>query len=225
MRLRRLELRHRVAEQELYALALDVLLNDGRRDLGQNVRQDARRKVDNGQLGNALIDALGALEADKACAYDEHALVVLVAKHFVQVLRVVERHEARFVLDRVQTLHRGNERTRAGADAQAVVGNGLAAFEGDGLLFGVDVLHRLAEHGGHIVLLVEVLRAVPEHFLLGGFAEQHIGNERTAVNVIRFGGDDRDGADLVRGADALDGADRCGAVADDYVFHSAHLSS
>ena len=101
VRLRRLELRHRVAEQELYALALDVLLNDGRRDLGQNVRQDARRKVDNGQLGNALIDALGALEADKARADDEHALVVLVAKHFVQMLRVVERHEARFVLDLV----------------------------------------------------------------------------------------------------------------------------
>ena len=84
-----LELRHRVAEQELDALALDVLLNDGRRDLGQNVRQDARRKVDNGQLGNALIDALGALEADEARADDEHALVVLVAKHFVQMLRVV----------------------------------------------------------------------------------------------------------------------------------------
>ena len=87
------------------------------------------------------------------------------------------------------------------------------------------MLHRLAKHGGHIVLLVEVLRAVPEHFLLGGFAEQHIGNERTAINVIRFGGDDRDGADLVRRADSLDSADGCGAVADDNVFHSAHLSS
>ena len=125
----------------------------------------------------------------------------------------------------VQTLHRGNERARAGADAQSVIGDGLAARERDGLLFRVNVLHRPAEHGGDVVLLVEVVRAVLEHFFLGRLAEQHIGNERTAVNVIRFGGDDRDGADLVRGADALDGADRCGAVADDYVFHSAHLSS
>lgn len=66
VRLCRLELRHRVAEQELYALALDVLLDDGRRDLGQNVRQDARREVDDGQLGNTLVDALGALQADEA---------------------------------------------------------------------------------------------------------------------------------------------------------------
>lgn len=108
-RLVRLELRHRVAEQEFYALALDVLLDDGRRDLGQNVRQDARREVDDGQLGNTLVDALGALQADEARADDEHALVVRLAEHFVQMLRVVERHEARFVLDRVQTLHRGNE--------------------------------------------------------------------------------------------------------------------
>ena len=110
VRLVRLELCHRVAEQEFYALTLDVLLDDGRRDLGQNVRQDARREVDDGQLGNTLIDALGALQADEARADDEHALVVRLAEHFVQMLRVVERHEARFVLDRVQTLHRGNER-------------------------------------------------------------------------------------------------------------------
>ena len=192
---------------------------------GISVRTFGRMRVDDGQLGNALIDALGALQADEARADDEHTLVVRLAEHFVQMLRVVERHEARFVLDRVQPLHRGNERARAGADAQSVIGDGLAAFERDGLLFRVNVLHRLAEHGGDVVLLVEVLRAVPEHFLLGGLAEQHIGDQRTAVNVIRFGGDDRDGADLVCGADALDGADRCGAVADDYVFHSAHLSS
>ena len=46
----RLELLDRIAQQELDALALDVLLNDGGRDLGQYIRQDARREVDDSQF-------------------------------------------------------------------------------------------------------------------------------------------------------------------------------
>ena len=221
----RLELLDRIAQQELGALALDVLLDDGGGDFGEYVRQDARREVDDGQFADALVDALGALETDQARADDKDALVVRVAQHRVQALRVVERHEAGFVLDRVQPGHRRHERPRACADAQLVVGDGLAALESDGLDRAVDLHDLFAEHRGDVIYLVEVGRAVLEHFLLGRLTEQHIGDQRAAVNVIRLFGDDRDRAGLIDRTDALDRADGGGAVADDNVVHSAHLSS
>ena len=97
-----LELFDRVLEQELDPLGLDMLLDDGGRNLGQHVGQDARRKVDDGRLLYALVDALRALQADQARADDEHALVVFAAQHGVQMFGVVQRHKAGFVFDGIQ---------------------------------------------------------------------------------------------------------------------------
>ena len=54
-----------------------MLLNDGGRDLGQYIRQDTRREVDDSQFLDALVYALGAFEADQARA-DEVELAVQI---------------------------------------------------------------------------------------------------------------------------------------------------
>ena len=193
--------------------------------LEHDVRQDARCHVD-GQDGlRAVYDALGALEADEARADDEHALAPILAEHDVQLLGVVQRHEAGLVCDLIQPFHRRHERARTGGDAQLVIGNQRAVVHRDRLARGVNRGGRFAEQRGYAVFLVEVFLAVAEHLFLGGFAEQQIGNQRAAVDRVRFRGDQGDGAVLIDHTDALDHAGGGGAVSNDDVIHMVHLSS
>ena len=213
------------SEQELDALGLDMLLDDGGRNLGQHVRQNARGEVNHGQFPDALINALRALQADQARADDEHALVGFAAQHGVQVLGIIQRHEAGFVFDGIQPCHGRHERPRAGADAQLVIRDGRAVLQFYRFSRRVDPDRLAAEQRGHAVFLIKVSGAVLEHFVLSRLAEQHVGDQRAAVNVVRFLGNDRDRTVLIHCADALDRADCRGAVADDNIIHIAHLSS
>ena len=193
--------------------------------LGQHVGQDAGRQVDDRQLFYALVNALRALQADQARTDDEHALVVFGAQHGVQVLGVVQRHKAGLVLHRVQPRHGRHKRPRAGADAQLVIGNFFAVLEHNGFGRRVDGCCLAAEQRFDAVFFIKIGRAVLKHFVLGRLAEQHIGDQRAAVNVIGFLRDHCDRAFRIDRADAFDRTDRCGAVANDNIVHFAHLSS
>ena len=218
------ELCHGIGQIELHAQTFQIALEEGGTVFIQYIRQDTRCHINDGQGLGQMQNAFCTFQTDQTGTDNQYILILLVTQQTCQAMCVIQCHKGGLILNGIQTFHRRDERAGTGADGNLVIGNRFAVFQYNLLGVFINSGNRAAQHGGNPVCFIEVIRTIM-HLIFRGLAQQQIGDERASIGKMRLTGNQDDFTLLIHRTDAFNRTDCGGCIADNHIFHVAHLSS